>query len=165
MRLVPDNPIDLFDRESVAEECRAQDVRRDRERAEARGPKQNTRDILENLLGSSIDMNAHPRDLSTGQQRALAIALQLQSQPDYLLIDEPTRGLDSQARLELAGLLARVSARGVRVLIATHDRDFVRMMKATVTEMSGELVEAGTDALSAIFTPRGVLARRGVVAT
>jgi energy-coupling factor transport system ATP-binding protein len=165
IRLVPDNPVDLFDRESVAEECRAQDSHRIRGQAVARGPKRNTRDILENLLGTSIDLNTHPRDLSTGQQRALAIALQVQSQPDYLLIDEPTRGLDPQARIELAGLLARVSTHGVRVLIATHDRGFVELMNATVIQMSEDLRNAGPDFFAAIFAPRDVVPHREAVAT
>ncbi|CAB4893255.1 MAG: ATP-binding cassette domain-containing protein [Actinobacteria bacterium] len=132
VRLVPDNPVDLFDRESVAEECRAQDARQKRASHTIRTPDVSSLHVVSSLLGSTVDLNAHPRDLSTGQQRALAIALQLQSRPQYLLIDEPTRGLDDDARYELVALLARVRDRGTQVVIATHDHDFVRLLDARV---------------------------------
>jgi len=165
IRLVPDNPRDLFDRESVAEECRAQDARRFRGRSSTADARRKTCDMLVELLGSTIDLNAHPRDLSTGQQRALAIALQTQSNPEFLLIDEPTRGLDARARFELAGLLSRVNAAGTRVLIATHDRDFVRLVNATVIDMSEDLAVTDTEFLSEAFVPRGVIPRREAVAS
>ena len=132
VRLVPDNPVDLFDRESVAEECHAQDARQKRVSRGIRTPDESSLHVVSALLGSTVDLNAHPRDLSTGQQRALAIALQLQSRPQYLLIDEPTRGLDDGARYELVALLARVHDRGTQVVIATHDHEFVRLLDARV---------------------------------
>jgi energy-coupling factor transport system ATP-binding protein len=160
IRLVPDNPIDLFNRESVAEECRTNDARRN----DALDELQTTQDIVEALLGSTIDLNAHPRDLSTGQQRALAIALQLQSKPEYLLIDEPTRGLDPRARLELAELLSRVSARGTRVLVATHDRAFVSLMNGRIIDMPAGPLAAAPDFFAAACAPRNASERPGVMA-
>lgn len=160
IRLVPDNPIDLFTRESVAEECRAQDARRGRHPHELL----TTQSIVEGLLGGPIDPDAHPRDLSTGQQRALAIALQLQSTPDYLLIDEPTRGLDPRARQELARLLTRVSASGTRVLIATHDHAFVALINATIIATPLDESSSAPDFLATAFVPRGVASRRELVA-
>ena len=160
IRLVPDNPIDLFGRESVSEECRANDARRDGTHDEV----QTTRGIVETLLGSTIDPDTHPRDLSTGQQRALAIALQLKSKPEYLLIDEPTRGLDHRARLELAGLLARVSARGTRVLVATHDRAFVRLINANLITMPADPPAAAPAFLATAFASHDFADHREVVA-
>jgi len=160
IRLVPDNPIDLFGRESVSEECRANDARRDGTHDEM----QTTRGIVETLLGSTIDLDTHPRDLSTGQQRALAIALQLKSKPEYLLIDEPTRGLDPRARLELAELLSRVSARGTRVLFATHDRAFVRLVNANLITMPVDQASSGPAFLAAAFATLDFADRREVVA-
>jgi energy-coupling factor transport system ATP-binding protein len=160
IRLVPDNPIDLFGRESVSEECRANDARRDGTHDEV----QNTRGIVETLLGSTIDPDTHPRDLSTGQQRALAIALQLKCKPEYLLIDEPTRGLDPRARLELAELLRRVSARGTRVLVATHDRAFVRLMNANLITMPVDQPSSGPAFLAAAFASHDFADHREVVA-
>ena len=160
IRLVPDNPIDLFGRESVSEECRANDARRDGTHDEV----QTTRGIVETLLGSTIDPDTHPRDLSTGQQRALAIALQLKCKPEYLLIDEPTRGLDPRARLELAELLRRVSARGTRVLVATHDRAFVRLMNANLITMPVDQPSSGPAFLAAAFASHDFADHREVVA-
>jgi energy-coupling factor transport system ATP-binding protein len=69
-------------------------------------------------------MDAHPRDLSTGQRVALACALQVAAHPDLLLLDEPTRGLDSMARYRLDLLLRQLSARGTAIIFATHDAEF-----------------------------------------
>jgi energy-coupling factor transport system ATP-binding protein len=160
IRLVPDNPIDLFDRESVSDECRANDARRNGTHDEV----QTTRGIVETFLGSTIDLDTHPRDLSTGQQRALAIALQLKSKPEYLLIDEPTRGLDHRARLELAGLLARVSARGTRVLVATHDRAFARLVNANLITMPSDQPSSGPAFFAAAFASHDLADHREVVA-
>ncbi len=133
IRLVPENPRDLFTRESVAEECRAQD-RQHRRRLPAPhvGYGKSSRDVVYEILGDTIDLNVHPRDLSTGQQRALAIALQLHERPRTLLIDEPTRGLDRRACGELARVLERISLQGTRVIVATHDQSFATLINARV---------------------------------
>jgi energy-coupling factor transport system ATP-binding protein len=71
-----------------------------------------------------LPMDAHPRDLSTGQRLALACALQATANPDLLLLDEPTRGLDSRARTRLAHLLESLAVTGTSIIFATHDREF-----------------------------------------
>ena len=137
IRLVPENPRDLFTRESVVEECQAQD-RQHRDSALASGGvlRRSSVDLVHDILGHTIDLNVHPRDLSTGQQRALAIALQLHDDPRTLLIDEPTRGLDGRACVELANVLTRVSEQGTRVIIATHDPAFAALINARVLTLS-----------------------------
>jgi energy-coupling factor transport system ATP-binding protein len=77
-------------------------------------------------------MDAHPRDLSTGQRLALACALQVAVQPDLLLLDEPTRGLDSPARAELARMLDELASTGTAIIFATHDREFAKRFSALV---------------------------------
>jgi energy-coupling factor transport system ATP-binding protein len=140
IRLVPENPRDLFTRESVAEECRAQDRQhRKRPSVSSVAPTTSSRDVVHGILGDTIDVNVHPRDLSTGQQRALAIALQLHERPRTLLIDEPTRGLDRRACVELAQVLARVSQQGIRVIVATHDQSFATLIDARVLTLAPRL--------------------------
>jgi energy-coupling factor transport system ATP-binding protein len=140
IRLVPENPRDLFTRESVAEECRAQDREHlNRRPAVGVGVNPSSRELLHNLLEHEIDVNLHPRDLSTGQQRALAIALQLHERPRTLLIDEPTRGLDRRACVELAQVLERVSQQGTRVIVATHDQSFATLINARVLTLAPRL--------------------------
>ena len=70
-------------------------------------------------------LTRHPRDLSAGERRCLAIALQTAHRPRVLLVDEPTRGLDPRARALVADALVAQAATGMAVLLATHDAAFV----------------------------------------
>jgi cobalt/nickel transport system ATP-binding protein len=62
--------------------------------------------------------------LSFGQKKRVCIAGVLAMEPDVLLLDEPMAGLDAVMQAELAALLDRLCARGVTVLLSTHDVDF-----------------------------------------
>jgi energy-coupling factor transport system ATP-binding protein len=64
----------------------------------------------------------HPRDLSSGERERLALAAVAVTEPDLLVLDEPTRGLDPERKAELAIWLEQYAASGKAVLIATHDR-------------------------------------------
>jgi energy-coupling factor transport system ATP-binding protein len=65
----------------------------------------------------------HPRDLSSGERERLALATVLVGEPDLLVLDEPTRGIDPERKLELAALL-RAEAGARATLVVTHDRSF-----------------------------------------
>jgi energy-coupling factor transport system ATP-binding protein len=65
----------------------------------------------------------HPRDLSSGERERLALACVLVTEPDLLVLDEPTRGVDPQRKAELAALLRRDAA-GRATLVVTHDLAF-----------------------------------------
>jgi energy-coupling factor transport system ATP-binding protein len=65
----------------------------------------------------------HPRDLSSGERERLALASVLAPDPDLLVLDEPTRGVDPERKLELAALL-RAQAERRATLVVTHDRAF-----------------------------------------
>jgi energy-coupling factor transport system ATP-binding protein len=65
----------------------------------------------------------HPRDLSSGERERLALASVLVIEPDLLVLDEPTRGVDPQRKAELAELLQAGSGRRA-TLVVTHDEDF-----------------------------------------
>ena len=77
----------------------------------------------------------HPRDLSAGERRILAIALQTMDDPQVLLIDEPTRGLDPAARAAVSAALRAAADSGAAVLIATHDLDFAHGLGARILPM------------------------------
>jgi energy-coupling factor transport system ATP-binding protein len=66
---------------------------------------------------------SHPRDLSSGERERLGLASVLATEPDLLVLDEPTRGVDPERKLELAALL-RSQAGGRATLVATHDLVF-----------------------------------------
>ena len=64
--------------------------------------------------------NRHPRDLSSGERERLGLAAVLVTDPDLLVLDEPTRGMDPERKHELAGLLRREASRRA-TLVVTHD--------------------------------------------
>ena len=66
----------------------------------------------------------HPRDLSSGERERLALACVLATEPDVLILDEPTRGVDPEARQRLARVL-REQAPDRATLLVTHDHDLV----------------------------------------
>jgi energy-coupling factor transport system ATP-binding protein len=66
----------------------------------------------------------HPRDLSSGERERLGLVAVAVAEPDLLVLDEPTRGIDPDRKIELAELLARYAQRGGGVLVVTHDRSF-----------------------------------------
>jgi energy-coupling factor transport system ATP-binding protein len=65
----------------------------------------------------------HPRDLSSGERERLGIAAVAVAQPDLLVLDEPTRGLDPDRKAELGRWLQDYAGGGRGVLVATHDLD------------------------------------------
>jgi energy-coupling factor transport system ATP-binding protein len=72
------------------------------------------------LVGLRGFERRHPRDLSSGERERLALAAVLVTEPDVLILDEPTRGMDPERKLELAALL-RLQAGDRATLVVTHD--------------------------------------------
>lgn len=148
--LVPDASDDLFTRDTVAAELRAADRRQarakrrsDQRHPDRRGPGsgQHPPEPAESRLArlrGDVRMpigQEHPRDLSAGERRILAIALQTMDDPQVLLIDEPTRGLDPAARTAVSAALRAAADSGAAVLIATHDLDFAQGLGARILPM------------------------------
>ena len=67
---------------------------------------------------------ANPYDLSGGEQQRLAIAKVMAYGPDILLLDEPTKGLDPFFKRTLGGILRELKAKGITIVIVSHDIDF-----------------------------------------
>jgi cell division transport system ATP-binding protein len=95
-------------------------------------------------VGLQHRMNAYPTDLSGGEQQRIAIARALVNDPVLLLADEPTGNLDPDLSLEIMNLLREINAGGTTVLVATHDRELIRLVgRRTITLDQGHVVEVG----------------------
>lgn len=69
-------------------------------------------------------LHRHPYDLSGGEQQRLALAKILLLRPKLLLMDEPTKGLDSYFKKEFADILALLKQQGVTIFMISHDIEF-----------------------------------------
>lgn len=136
--LVPDASDDLFTRDTVAGELRAAERRLARRKNGSQLAPGSAAAHLARLRGNARMPigQEHPRDLSAGERRILAIALQTLDAPQVLLIDEPTRGLDPEARRAVSAALQAAAESGAAVLIATHDLNFAHTLGARILPMS-----------------------------
>ena len=73
---------------------------------------------IENLLSS------HPYDLSGGEQQRAALAKVLLTDPRLLLLDEPTKGIDSFFKEKLANILCKLKEQGITIVMVSHDVEF-----------------------------------------
>lgn len=72
-------------------------------------------------VGLADRMDSPVASLSGGQQRRVLVARALAAQPELLIMDEPTAGVDAASQDALAAVLARVSATGTTLLVVTHE--------------------------------------------
>jgi energy-coupling factor transporter ATP-binding protein EcfA2 len=128
--MVPQQAADLLFLNSLSEELRDSD-----EVADA--PKASTAALLEQFSGR-LDPAIHPRDLSSGQQLSLVLAMQLVKNAPLVLLDEPTRGLDYATKKQVAQVLRNLAASGKAIVFASHDVEFVAQAADRVV-----LLEAG----------------------
>lgn len=134
--LVPQTASDLLVLTSVRAECEASDRAAD-------VPDGTTARLLQELV-PTIELDAHPRDLSEGQKIAVVLAIDLVAEPDVVLLDEPTRGLDYAAKRVLSSTIARLAEAGKSVVIATHDVEMAAQTCDRVVVMAeGEIVSDG----------------------
>ena len=94
----------------------------------------------------SLEEHAHsyPRDLSSGERQRAALAAILAAEPQILLLDEPTRGLDYANKTALLNQLRQLQAQGITIIMATHDVELVARCAGRVVLMGeGEIVVDG----------------------
>lgn len=107
-------------------------------------------DLLDRL-GLKEKRGAQFYELSTGQQRRLALALAVAHNPQVLFLDEPTAGLDVATRVELHDLMRELQAKGTTIILATHDM-------AEAEEMSDRVAILLNHKLATIGTPMEITA-------
>jgi energy-coupling factor transporter ATP-binding protein EcfA2 len=98
--------------------------------------------VVESVGLQSVPFDISPSALSGGQQRRLALALQLVRQPSVLLLDEPLAGLDWRARAEVVQLLARLKQQ-CSLLVVSHDlREIAPLVDCAFRMQGGGRLEA-----------------------
>ena len=86
--------------------------------------------------------NSFPLKLSQGEKQRLALAAVLANKPEYLILDEPTKGLDMERRNTLIQMLKDLHSKGTGMTIITHDHAFVYQISNRILRMyRGEIVE------------------------
>ncbi len=83
-------------------------------------------DEMLSRIGLDKKCDVHPYDLSGGQKQLLALAKLMLTKPSLLLLDEPTKGLDTRYRIEIAELLVEQCRRGTTIILVSHDLEFVK---------------------------------------
>ncbi len=103
-----------------------------------------TADLIEALdLGERRD--AQTKVLSGGQRQRLSVALALVNEPEVLFLDEPTTGLDPQARRSLWDVILGLKASGTTVLLTTHYMEEAEQLCDRLAIMDhGKVLELGT---------------------
>lgn len=112
LAMLPQDPKSLFVKKTVREElvemCREEDK------------------IAQAAALCEIEalMDSHPYDLSGGEQQRAALAKVLLTQPRLLLLDEPTKGLDSFFKQKFAQILRKLRQQGMTIVMVSHDVEF-----------------------------------------
>ena len=110
--MLPQDPKSLFVRKTVREDL--EEMTSDRE-------------LIAQLAATcQIDqfLDSHPYDLSGGEQQRAALAKVLLTQPKLLLLDEPTKGIDSFFKETFAKILQQLQAQGITIIMVSHDVEF-----------------------------------------
>ncbi|MCD9140986.1 ABC transporter ATP-binding protein [Streptomyces albireticuli] len=103
-----------------------------------------------------------PGALSGGQQRRVALARALARRPDVLLLDEPTAGLDTALRDEIAGLLRHLAAgRGLAIVLACHDPALVERCADDVVDLGPAAARTAPGPTAALPARAAALPARG----
>lgn len=113
--LFPQNPTDLFTRNTVRDElvC-TQDSVENEISYEA------VAEVVRTCMMEDLLLR-HPYDLSGGEQQRLALAKLMLIDPDIFLLDEPTKGIDPEFKLEYGDILKQLKTRGKTIIIVSHD--------------------------------------------
>ena len=90
-------------------------------------------------------LDAHPYDLSGGEQQRAALAKVLLTKPRILLLDEPTKGIDAFFKRQLADILRKLIGSGATVLMVSHDVEFcARYADMVALFFDGSVITTGT---------------------
>lgn len=111
------------------------------------------RDLL-NQVGLSDKADAYPAQLSGGQQQRVAIARALAMDPKLMLFDEPTSALDPELVGEVLGVMKKLAAQGMTMVVVTHEMGFAREVADQMVFMDGGVVVESGPPREVLANPR-----------
>lgn len=149
LAMLPQDPQSLFVKKTVAEELI--------EMLPAQDSDEKIRAIAETCEITDL-LDSHPYDLSGGEQQRAALAKVLLTEPKLLLLDEPTKGIDSFFKQKFAHVLKRLTQSGVTVVMVSHDVEFC----AAYADLVGMFFDGQ---IVTVNTPRRFFARNSFYTT
>ena len=131
--MLPQDPLSLFVKNTVREDL-----------AEMTSNQEKIAEIAA-LCEIGDLLESHPYDLSGGETQRCALAKVLLTSPDILLLDEPTKGIDSFFKEKLAEKLCKLKSQGVTIVMVSHDVEFCARYADLVSMFfDGQLLTTGT---------------------
>jgi energy-coupling factor transport system ATP-binding protein len=115
LTVLPQDPQTLFTRKTIAEDLL--------EAVTGEGRDEAVREVAEKVEIEDI-LSMHPYDVSGGEQQRAALARVLLTKPRILLMDEPTKGMDSFFKRKFADILRKLLADGMACVMVSHDIEF-----------------------------------------
>ena len=112
LAMLPQDPKSLFVKKTVREDL--SEMTRDKSSIES----------IAALCQITELLDSHPYDLSGGEQQRAALAKVLLTEPKMLLLDEPTKGIDSFFKETFAGILSDLKKQGITIVMVSHDVEF-----------------------------------------
>jgi ABC-type antimicrobial peptide transport system, ATPase component len=95
---------------------------------------------LENV-GLKDRIHHRPNQLSGGQQQRVSIARAIAGSPKLILADEPTGALDSKTSIEIMKILNDLNAKGITVVLVTHEDDIAKYASRIIKMKDGQIIE------------------------
>ena len=131
--MLPQDPLSLFVKNTVREDL-----------AEMTADQEKMAEIAA-LCQVDHLLDSHPYDLSGGETQRCALAKVLLTSPDILLLDEPTKGIDSFFKETLAEMLCKLKDQSITILMVSHDVEFCARYADRVSMFfDGQLLTTGT---------------------
>ncbi len=120
LAMLPQNPASLFVKNTVYDDLMEMFDGKDTTQAE----KEQRVQAVMRLCELEELQTSHPYDISGGEQQRAALGKVLLTSPQILLVDEPTKGLDSFFKQRLAHIFRKLQSRGTTIIMVSHDIEF-----------------------------------------
>ncbi|MBE6023894.1 MAG: ATP-binding cassette domain-containing protein [Cellulosilyticum sp.] len=140
--MLPQNPQELFEWPTVREEL-IEMIKGKNKQNLAQASEEKILEVAR-LLSITEVLERHPYDLSGGQMQCVALAKILLLEPEVLLLDEPTKGMDASFKEKLGDIFRILISRGMTLIMVSHDLDFcARYSDECALFFDGQVISSG----------------------